>query len=57
VRFVRLEIKLSHFSTRGNHLIRYNIAVNIERGSDIRAWRIIFCCTATGVHTASSHER
>jgi len=36
VRFVRLEIKLSHFSTRGNHLIRYNIAVNIERGSDIR---------------------
>ena len=36
LRSVRLESKLSHFAACGSHLIRYNVAIDVECGSDIR---------------------
>lgn len=36
LRSVARKGKLSYSAARGSHLIRYNIAVNIECGSDVR---------------------
>jgi hypothetical protein len=36
LRSVALESKLSDFDSCGSHLIRYNVTVNIECGSDVR---------------------
>jgi hypothetical protein len=53
LRSVSVKSKLRNLDSRSSHLIRYNIAVNVHRGSDVRAAELLGCdkdtlCLAAG---------